>query len=101
MIAQQTKYRPIADLHEEMFGHRPHVNTIRRWIRGENLRRGQTQALRVVRVGRAKLTTREWLEEFLTIQVDVSRVEPSATKQAKSKAKADAVAESICEAFKV
>lgn len=100
MIAQQTKYVEVAELHEKLFGHRPHENTTRNWRLGKNLPRGIHRPLKVVRVGRNFLTTEEWLIEFLTIEGDVEQ-SASAKKQAKSKAKADAVAESICEAFNI
>lgn len=54
----------VVDLHEKMYGHRPAVNTVSRWITTGRKVRGVRRTLRIARIGNRPHTTAEWLRAF-------------------------------------
>lgn len=45
--------------------HRPHVNTLRRWVRrGQKARNGERIRLTALRIGSELYTTEDWLNEY-------------------------------------
>jgi len=66
MSAIVSKYRPIADLHEELFGNRPSAVTTHRYVKYGR----DGKKLRAVKAGGKLLCTAEDLIEFLTVDAD-------------------------------
>ncbi|XZE21062.1 hypothetical protein SH449x_000955 [Pirellulaceae bacterium SH449] len=68
----KSEYRPVQELHAEMYGLPVCKQTVSRWKKHGKTTSGQLRTLKTVFLGGKTCTTREWLADFMEDHIEPS-----------------------------